>query len=66
MPDLESEGKMQKLKGKVQSMWGGVTDDDIKKSEGDRNKLVGAIKERTGQGEDEIRKHLDRFDKDED
>ncbi len=66
MPDTETEGRMQKWKGKVQSMWGGVTDDDIKKSEGDRNKLVGTIKERTGQAENEIRKHLDSFDKDDD
>jgi uncharacterized protein YjbJ (UPF0337 family) len=66
MSEKVNEGRMQKLKGKVQSTWGSITDDDYQKSEGNREQLIGTIKEKTGQAEDEIRRLLDGFDKDDD
>jgi uncharacterized protein YjbJ (UPF0337 family) len=64
MADLKNEGRIQKLKGKVQSTWGSITDDEYDKAQGNRDQLVGTIKETTGQAEDEIRRILDDLDKD--
>jgi len=66
MADLKNEGRIQKLKGKVQSTWGSITDDDYDKAQGNRDQLVGVIKEKTGQAEEEIRRILDGLDKEDD
>jgi uncharacterized protein YjbJ (UPF0337 family) len=55
---------MQKLKGKVQSAWCSITDDDYQKAKGDRDQLIGTIKEKTGEAEDAIRRRLDEFERD--
>jgi uncharacterized protein YjbJ (UPF0337 family) len=61
----EWEGRMQKLKGKVQSTWGSITDDDLVKAQGKKEQLVGTIKEKTGEAEDDIRRKLDEMDRSE-
>jgi uncharacterized protein YjbJ (UPF0337 family) len=66
MSEMTNEGRLQKLKGKIQSTWGDITDDDVQKSKGDREQLVGTIKEKTGQAEDEIRRVLAGFDDEDD
>lgn len=66
MSETANEGRMQKLKGKVQAKWGDITDDDYNRAQGNRDQLVGAIKEKTGQAEEEIRRMLDDFDREED
>lgn len=66
MSETANEGRMQRLKGKVQSTWGSITDDDYTKAKGDRDQLVGTIKEKTGEAEEEIRRRLDELDKDDD
>jgi uncharacterized protein YjbJ (UPF0337 family) len=64
MAALKNEGMMQKLKGKIQSIWGDITDDDVDRAQGDRNQLVGTIKQKTGEREEDIRRKLDDLDKD--
>lgn len=64
MSEMMNQGFMQKMKGKVQSVWGDITDDDIQKSMGNKDQLVGTIKEKTGQSEDEIRRRLDELERD--
>ena len=65
MSDIANEGRMQKLKGKVQSAWGSITDDDYQKAKGDREQLIGTIKEKTGEAEDAIRRRIEEFERDE-
>ena len=65
MSERANEGRMQRLKGKIQSTWGRITDDEYQQAEGNREQLVGKIKEKTGEAEEEIRHRLDEFDKDE-
>lgn len=65
MDDLERQGLLQQAKGRLKSAWGALTDDDIDQAEGDRERLVGVIKERTGEAEDVIRRRLDEFEADE-
>ena len=53
------EGKWRQLKGEAQTRWGKLTDDDLDKAEGDREKLVGRIQERYGIARDEAERQVD-------
>ena len=64
MSETANERRIQKLKGKVQSTWGSVTDDDYQKAKGDREQLIGTIKEKTGEAEEEIRRRQDELGRD--
>jgi uncharacterized protein YjbJ (UPF0337 family) len=60
------EGRWDQLKGRVQKLWGDLTDDDLQRAKGDFNRLVGVIKEKTGKTEEEIERMLDEAEDDED
>ncbi|HWO72283.1 MAG TPA: CsbD family protein [Dehalococcoidia bacterium] len=66
MSDLKWQGFLQKARGRIKSAWGDLTDDDLDRAAGDRDQLVGVIKERTGEAEDTIRRRLQEFEADED
>jgi uncharacterized protein YjbJ (UPF0337 family) len=55
-------GKWKQVQGSVKEWWGKLTDDDIVKIEGSRDKLLGAIQERYGytreKAEDEIKRRF--------
>ncbi|MBN8187414.1 MAG: CsbD family protein [Rhodobacteraceae bacterium] len=55
------EGKWKQFKGEAQVQWGKLTDDDLDRIEGNREKLVGAIQERYGMAKDEAEKEVDAF-----
>ncbi len=55
------QGKWKQIKGDAQSQWGKLTDDDLDRAEGDREKLVGVIQERYGMAKDEAEKEVDSF-----
>jgi uncharacterized protein YjbJ (UPF0337 family) len=55
---LKGEGKLDQLRGRIRSIWGDLTDDDIKRSQGDVERLVGIIKEKTGESAETIREKL--------
>jgi len=52
------EGRWEQLKGRVKSMWGSVTDDDLTKSEGDYERLLGVLKEKTGKTREQLEEAL--------
>lgn len=52
-------GRWDQVKGKAKQAWGNLTDDDLDVAEGHFEELVGKIKERTGETEENIRKRLD-------
>ncbi len=54
-------GKWKQLKGEVKKQWGKLTDDDLDRAEGDRDKLLGILQEKYGYSKDQAREHLDRF-----
>src|SRR5262249_2109273 len=56
---IKWEGRWDQLKGAVKKTWGHITDDDLKKVEGDYDRTVGLIKERTGESMENIQKKLD-------
>lgn len=49
------------MKGRIRSTWGAVTDDDVEQAQGNLEKLVGKIKEKTGETTDSIRDKLDQL-----
>ena len=53
------KGKWHQLKGEIKRRWGKVTDNDLTEAEGDMEKLVGKIQERTGERREAIEKWLD-------
>jgi uncharacterized protein YjbJ (UPF0337 family) len=52
------KGQWKQLKGEIKRKWGQVTDNDLLEAEGNVDKLVGTIQERSGQKRDEIQKWL--------
>jgi uncharacterized protein YjbJ (UPF0337 family) len=52
------DGRWEQLKGRVKSMYGKLTDDEITEAEGDYQRLVGLIEERTGEAREEIERKL--------
>ena len=55
------EGKWDQLKGQVRQKWGKLTDDDVAKMKGKRERLVGKIKERYGLEKDAAEREVDDF-----
>lgn len=55
---LKGEGKLDQLRGRISSIWGDLSDDDIQRSQGDIERLVGIIKEKTGESAESIRDRL--------
>lgn len=57
---LKWEGRMDQLKGKARKIWADLTDDELGQAEGDYDKTIGVIKERTGESIESIEDKLDR------
>ena len=55
------ESKWQKLKGEIRSQWGKLTDDDLERIAGNKDKLIGIVQERYGYVWDEARQMVDRY-----
>lgn len=43
----------------MKSLWGNITDDDLLQAEGDYERLVGTLKERTGKSREELERLLE-------
>ena len=48
-----AKGNWKQMKGTAKQQWGKLTDDDLTRIEGDRDRLVGAVQERYGVAKDE-------------
>src|SRR5687767_11129933 len=59
--DLKREGMWDQAKGRVKEAWGTLTDDDLDRTEGKRDRLVGTIKQKTGETADTIEQKLDQI-----
>ena len=55
------KGNWTQLKGKVQSEWGKLTEDEVAEVKGDKDMLVGLIQEKYGYAKDEAEAKLDEF-----
>lgn len=55
------KGKWKQMQGAAKSKWGDLTDDDLQKMEGDRDKMVGVIQEKYGKSREEAESEVDDF-----
>ena len=55
-------GKWTQVKGQVKEKWGKITDDDLTRIEGVRDRLSGVIQERYGLAKEEAEKQLAEFE----
>jgi uncharacterized protein YjbJ (UPF0337 family) len=53
------EGNWEQFKGKVQSQWGKLTNDDLDVIKGNRKQLTGRIQERYGRAQEEAEREVD-------
>jgi len=53
------QGRWEQLKGRVKSLWGNITDDELTQAEGDYERLLGVLHEKTGKTREQIEKLLD-------
>ena len=57
------EGNWKQLKGKAQTQWGKLTDDDFAKINGRREQLAGLVQERYGVAKDVAEKQVADWEK---
>jgi uncharacterized protein YjbJ (UPF0337 family) len=57
-------GQWKQLSGKIKTQWGKLTDDDLKRAEGNSEYLAGKIQERYGIAKDVAEKQVKEFQKD--
>lgn len=55
------EGNWEEFKGKVQSQWGKLTDDDLDIIKGNRKQLAGRIQARYGQQQEAADREIDAW-----
>jgi len=59
------EGNWKQMQGQVKEWWGNLTDDDLSKIDGKRDKLVGTLQERYGyakeRAEQEVTRRFDEY-----
>lgn len=58
---LRLEGNWNEWKGRLRSKWGDLTDDDLDRAQGDTERLVGIIQQRTGEKVENINRRLDEM-----
>jgi len=54
------EGRWEQLTGRIKSLWGSVTDDDLTKAEGDYERVIGLLKEKTGKTREQLEEALNK------
>ena len=58
------EGNWKEFKGKIQTQWGKLTDDDLNFVKGKREELAGRLQQRYGYAKDQADKEIDSWLKD--
>ena len=57
------KGNWMQAKGKVKEQWGKLTDDDLARIEGQRDRLLGKIQERYGIAKDAAERELNEWER---
>ena len=54
-------GKWKQIKGEAKVLWGKLTDDELDRIEGHKDKLAGLVQERYGKTKEEAEREVNRF-----
>lgn len=57
------DGNWKQFKGEIQKQWGQLTDDQIDRADGSREKLIGLIQENYGVVKDEAEHQVKQWEK---
>lgn len=57
----KAKGNWKQFKGRLQEAWGALTNDDLDRYEGKRQRLEGYIQEKTGESREAVRKKVDQL-----
>jgi uncharacterized protein YjbJ (UPF0337 family) len=55
---IADEGRWQQARGAIRQMWGELTDQELEEARGSWDRLVGAIKEKTGESSGAVEERL--------
>lgn len=55
------QGSWKQVRGRIQEAWGSLSDDDLDRSNGQLDQLIGRIEARTGETREAIRRKLDEI-----
>jgi uncharacterized protein YjbJ (UPF0337 family) len=55
------EGQWKQFKGEAKRLWGKLTDDDLERAAGNRDKMVGALEERYGYHKEKAQQEFDNW-----
>jgi uncharacterized protein YjbJ (UPF0337 family) len=60
-------GQWKQISGRIKEWWGDLTDDDVRRIDGSKDRLIGTLQERYGYAKDkalsEVSRRLDEFSK---
>lgn len=59
----QMKGNWKQFKGRLQELWGELTDDELDTYKGRREQLEGYLVEKTGKSRERIREQIDRVAK---
>jgi len=57
------QGKWKELKGLVKQKWGELTDDELEKLEGHRDRLAGLVQQKYGLAKEEVERQIQALEK---
>jgi uncharacterized protein YjbJ (UPF0337 family) len=55
---MQDEGRWQQVRGAIRNTWGKLTDQELEQVRGSWDRLVGTIKEKTGESAEKIERRL--------
>jgi len=56
---MQFDAKVEDLKGRLKEAWGDLTDDDLDRAQGQWDRVVALIRERTGESIEKITSRID-------
>lgn len=57
------EGNWKQFQGKARTQWGKLTDDDMDRIQGNRERLIGKVQEAYGIGKEEAERQVDEWNR---
>lgn len=61
MNNDQAEAKWDKLTAKVKQEWADLTDDEVKKAEGNKDELIARIQEKYGESREAVAEKLNKL-----
>ena len=55
------EGRWDRVKGQLRQQWGDLTDDELEQAKGNREELIGKIKQKYGDTKESIGEKVDQI-----